>query len=196
MDYLLGKLCKKDKKKEVIMEDLQTVLLRTQSPPKKFYSSTGDFDEVYPNLYVGDWTTAKNRNLLLSLGITHVVNAAQGIGFGLVDTNEQFYQPLNIRYIGLALCDDPSVAICEYFDSVSNFIDDALNQKGKVLVHCIMGISRSATIAIAYLIIKQNMRAKEAVEKVKKAREIRPNDGFLSQIAQLDNDRMLLLTQQ
>lgn len=52
-----------------------------------------------------------------------------------------------------------------------------------------MGISRSATITIAYLIIKKGLRAKEAVEKVKKARYIQPNIGFLKQLAQLDNDR-------
>lgn len=67
---------------------------------------------------------------MLSLGITHVVNAAQGIGFGMVDTNEEFYQPVNIQYMGLALWDDSNVAINEYFDSVSNFIDDALLQNG------------------------------------------------------------------
>lgn len=75
--------------------------------------------------------TAKNLNLLVSLGITHVVNAAQGIGFGMVDTKEELYSPLNIQYMGLPLCDDPNVAINEYFDSVSNFIDDALSQKGE-----------------------------------------------------------------
>lgn len=67
----------------------------------------------------------------MSLGITHVVNAAQGVGFGMVDTNEHFYHPVNIRYMGLAVCDDSNVAINEYFDSVSNFIDDALSQKGQ-----------------------------------------------------------------
>ncbi|XP_025191429.1 dual specificity protein phosphatase 3 [Melanaphis sacchari] len=190
MDYLLAKFRKKEPKKEVTFEDLQAVLLRTQPPPKKKYLSTCDYNEICPRVYVGDWNTAKNLNLLLSLGITHVVNAAQGIGFGMVDTNEQFYRPFNIQYMGLALCDDPNVAINEYFDSVSNFIDDALLQKGKVLVHCIMGISRSATITIAYLMIKKGLRAKEAVEKVKKARDIRPNNGFLKQLAQLDNDRV------
>lgn len=74
--------------------------------------------------------------MLLSLGITHVVNAAQGTGFGMVDTNEQLYQPVNIQYMGLAVYDDPSVAINEYFDCVSNFIDDALSQKGKLSCYC------------------------------------------------------------
>lgn len=61
---------------------------------------------------------------------------------------------------------------------------------GKVLIHCIMGISRSATIAIAYLMIKKRFKAKEAVEKVKKARDIKPNNGFLKQLVQLDNDKL------
>lgn len=74
--------------------------------------------------------TAKNLNLLLSLGITHVINAAQGIGFGMVDTNEQFYRPVNIQFMGLPLFDDSNVAINEYFGSAANFIDDALSQKG------------------------------------------------------------------
>lgn len=57
-----------------------------------------------------------------------------------------------------------------------------------------MGISRSPTIAIAYLMIKKGLRAKDAVEKVKKARDIRPNNGFLLQLAQLDNDRLHKMT--
>lgn len=66
----------------------------------------------------------------MSLGVTHVVNAAQGIGFGMVNTNEKLYDPVKIKYMGLPLCDDPKVAINEYFVSASNFIDDALSQKG------------------------------------------------------------------
>lgn len=61
-----------------------------------------------------------------------MVNAAQGNGYGMVDTNEQFYHPVNIKYMGLPLNDDPNVAINEYFDSASNFIDDVLSQKGEL----------------------------------------------------------------
>lgn len=56
-----------------------------------------------------------------------------------------------------------------------------------------MGISRSATIVIAYLMIKKQLRAKEAIERVKKARDIQPNNGFLKQLAQLDNDKFHIL---
>lgn len=56
-----------------------------------------------------------------------------------------------------------------------------------------MGISRSATIVIAYLMIKKRLRAKEAIERVKKARDIQPNNGFLKQLAQLDNDKFNIL---
>ncbi|VVC44563.1 Protein-tyrosine phosphatase-like,Atypical dual specificity phosphatase, subfamily A,Atypical dual [Cinara cedri] len=189
----IAKIFKKESKREIDFEDLQNVLTRTQPPIKKLKISTCDYSEVYPRIYVGDWNTAQNLNLLLSLGITHVVNAAEGNGFDLVKTNEEFYRPVNIAYMGLSLSDDPDVAINEYFDSVSNFIDDALLQKGKILIHCIMGISRSATIAIAYLMIKKRLRAKDAVEKVKKARYIQPNDGFLKQLAQLDNDLFHIL---
>lgn len=55
MEYLLAKFRKKEPKREVTLEDLQTVLLRTQPPPKKLKISTCDYSEVYSKIYVGDW---------------------------------------------------------------------------------------------------------------------------------------------
>lgn len=55
MEYLLSKFRKKEPKKEVTFEELRDTLLRTQSPPKKLKLSTGDFNEVYPKIFVGDW---------------------------------------------------------------------------------------------------------------------------------------------
>lgn len=51
-----------------------------------------------------------------------------------------------------------------------------------------MGVSRSATCVIVYLMIAKRMSASEAIRTVRLRREIRPNDGFLQQIADLDNE--------
>ena len=50
-----------------------------------------------------------------------------------------------------------------------------------------MGMSRSSTCVLAYLMLRQNMTAVEALTEVRRHRDIRPNDGFLRQIADLDN---------
>lgn len=63
-----------------------------------------------------------------------------------------------------------------------------LQKTGKVLVNCLMGMSRSSTCVLAYLMIRQNMTAIDALTVVRRHREIRPNDGFLKQLADLDNE--------
>lgn len=56
----------------------------------------------------------------------------------------------------------------------------------KLLVHCVMGRSRSATLFLAYLMICENMTLVEAIEQVKERRRIVPNWGFLKQLRELD----------
>ena len=50
-----------------------------------------------------------------------------------------------------------------------------------------MGMSRSSTCVLAYLMLKKDMTALDALQEVRRHREIRPNDGFLRQLADLDN---------
>lgn len=57
---------------------------------------------------------------------------------------------------------------------------------GKVLVHCQVGVSRSATLVLAYLMLKQNLTLVEAVCAVKDKRGVIPNRGFLRQLIKLD----------
>ncbi|XP_015434142.1 PREDICTED: dual specificity protein phosphatase 3 [Dufourea novaeangliae] len=146
-----------------------------------------DCDEVYPGIYIGDSATARNKQYLQMLGITHLLNCAEGKRFGFVNTDENYYKDTTIKYLGLPLADVCSTDISKYFDTVADFIDEAVSTKGKAFVHCVLGISRSSTCVLAYLMIKKEMLAVDAVKTVRKNRYIQPNDGFLHQLARLDN---------
>ena len=51
-----------------------------------------------------------------------------------------------------------------------------------------MGISRSATLILAYLIRHRKMKLDEAIRIVAKQRLIWPNEGFLGKLIQYQND--------
>lgn len=148
-----------------------------------------DCDEVYPGIYVGDAAAAKNKAYLRLMGITHVLNTAEGCRYGQVDTGHIYYRDMpTIRYMGFPMMDQPTTDISRYFYVASKFIDNAITSGGKILVHCLVGMSRSATCVLAYLMICRKMSAVEAIRAVRMRRDIRPNDGFLQQIADLDNE--------
>ena len=60
-----------------------------------------------------------------------------------------------------------------------DFIDEARSSGGRVLVHCSQGVSRSATIVIAYCMWKLALPYDDIFDHVKKIRHvISPNVGF------------------
>ncbi|XP_011865435.1 PREDICTED: dual specificity protein phosphatase 3 [Vollenhovia emeryi] len=146
-----------------------------------------DCDEVYPGIYIGDSLTARNKKYLKMLGITHLLNSAEGTRFGFVNTNSNYYADTTIKYLGLQVKDLPSEDIGKYFYTAANFIDEAMSTRGKAFVHCMQGVSRSATCVLAYLMIKKDMLACDALHLLRTNRDVRPNKGFLWQLAQLDN---------
>jgi len=89
--------------------------------------------------------------------------------------------------MGLQLLDVPQTNISIHFNDVADFIDLALDAGGKVLVNCEMGMSRSSTCVLAYLMLRHHMSADEALSMVRKHRFVRPNRGFLRQLDELDN---------
>ncbi|XP_038833635.1 dual specificity protein phosphatase 16 [Salvelinus namaycush] len=73
--------------------------------------------------------------------------------------------------------------ILPWLDRSVEFIEKAKASDACVLVHCLAGISRSATIAIAYIMTRMDMSLDEAYRFVKEKRPtISPNFNFLGQL--------------
>lgn len=140
------------------------------------------YDEVYPGIYMGDYTLTQNKAVLLELGISHVVNCSQGSGSREVSTNASYYRGSSIKYHGIKALDSPTYNMMPHFNAASEFVEKALKKGGKVFVHCYKGVSRSATIVIAYLMLKCNIDLEDAVKMIRAKRKIHPNDGFIRQL--------------
>ncbi|KAB5555892.1 hypothetical protein PHYPO_G00039340 [Pangasianodon hypophthalmus] len=143
-------------------------------------------NEVWPNIFIGDEQTARNRYSLQKLGVTHVLNAAEGER-NSVCTGAGYYSNMDIEYYGIEAEDIPSFNISVHFFTMAEYMRRVLsNAQNKLLVHCVMGRSRSATLVLAYLMIEEKMTLVEAIEQVKRHRQIIPNWGFLKQLRELD----------
>ncbi|XP_058476495.1 dual specificity phosphatase 29-like [Solea solea] len=143
-------------------------------------------NEVWPHVYIGDEETAKDKYTLKRFGITHILNAAEGT-WNNVDTGAGYYSDMDVVYYGVVAEDVATFDLSQYFFSAAHFIEETLkNPQNKLLVHCVMGRSRSATLFLAYLMICENMTVVDAIEHVKNHRRIIPNWGFLKQLRELD----------
>lgn len=82
----------------------------------------------------------------------------------------------NIESIKVEVVDRQTESLSKYFDVLADKINDVAKRNSASLVHCVAGISRSATIVLAYLMKYLRMNLKDAHSLVKSRRPlIRPN---------------------
>ncbi|CAL8282908.1 unnamed protein product [Merluccius merluccius] len=141
-------------------------------------------DEVWPNLFIGDMSVANDRYSLWKLGITHVLNAAHGAPRS---AGSRRFHGDRVDYYGVAAEDSAAFHLARYFTPCADYIQRALDTPGaRVMVHCAVGVSRSASLVLAYLMIRHGYRLLDAILKVKERRWVFPNRGFLRQLSALD----------
>lgn len=145
------------------------------------------YNEVYPGIILGDKEIASNIDRLKKEGITHVLNCAQGNKFNQIDTTSSYFQTAGIQFHGIRANDVSTFNMSSEFDKAADFLEKALKTVGnKVYVHCHQGISRSATIVLAYLMLKCDLPLLEALKTVRDKRLVHPNDGFVKQLCILN----------
>ncbi|KAL6732875.1 hypothetical protein Aduo_003588 [Ancylostoma duodenale] len=88
-----------------------------------------------------------------------------------------------VEYMKVRIDDHPYARIQDYFDQVADKIKAVKDRGGKTLVHCMAGVSRSASLVMIYLVKYERMTLRQAYHYVKSARPvIRPNVGFWKQM--------------
>jgi len=83
-----------------------------------------------------------------------------------------------------------------HFNQAITFIDQIKNKNGKILVHCKAGVSRSATICLAYLISNSKKCLNDAYDEIKsKRRVISPNFNFMGQLLSWQDEQLGTIVQ-
>jgi len=139
-------------------------------------------NKVHPGIIIGNGETVCDISYLKSVGVTHVLNTAEQH----VMVNPAKYANHGIKYYGFHVDDLPHCDISRYFHRTTDFIHSAVGGGGLVVVNCYMGLSRSASCVLAYLITKQDMSLIQALDHIKRSRAVRPNEGFMQQLRVVD----------
>ncbi|XP_072528777.1 dual specificity protein phosphatase 16 [Salminus brasiliensis] len=130
---------------------------------------------ILPHLYLGCQRDVLNKDLMQQNDIAYVLNASNTCPKPDFIPESHFLRvPVNDSF-----CEK----ILPWLDKSVEFIEKAKACNARVLVHCLAGISRSATIAIAYIMKRMDMSLDEAYRFVKEKRPtISPNFNFLGQL--------------
>ncbi|KAL3512108.1 hypothetical protein ACH5RR_024825 [Cinchona calisaya] len=134
------------------------------------------------SLFIGGALAASSVYTVQHLGISHILClCANEIG----QSDSQF--PKLFEYKNFSVCDNEDTMISDIFEEAHDFIDHVEQTGGKVLVHCFEGRSRSATLVLAYLMIRKNYTLLEAWNSLRRVhRRAQPNDGFARILLDLD----------
>ena len=133
------------------------------------------YEQITNKIYLGNEDTARDKEILNKLNISNILICAEGC--------EPFF-PNEFKYKILYIDDAIDENILSWLKEAFEFIDSSINN---IYIHCAMGISRSPTIVISYLMYKKKMKYEEAYDFVKEKRKvISPNSGFQEQLKKFE----------
>lgn len=129
------------------------------------------------DLYLGDLHAANDHELRQKYNIKAIISVSK-YQISIMGLNE---------YLQIPCKDEPNIMLFRWFRITSEFIERNL-EKGSVLIHCNHCISRSPTIAIAYMINKLHIRPDDALSIIHINRPCAcPNPGFWKQLCDCYN---------
>ncbi|CAF2331091.1 unnamed protein product [Rotaria sp. Silwood2] len=136
-----------------------------------------DADLIDDRVWLGSIVAVESTIALDSLHITHILS--------LINSELPIIEHDNFIRKHIRVEDEETTDLLTEFDSCYDFIDKALseNSNNNVLIHCLAGVSRSATIACMWLMRRHKLSANDALKRLMHARpHISPNMSFAAQL--------------
>ncbi|XP_067009394.2 dual specificity protein phosphatase MPK-4 [Anabrus simplex] len=141
-----------------------------------FDAGPTNLDCIEPGLWLGNLTAATDVETLSRLHINHILTVDS------CPLPRKITMLPGVKTKFIQVTDTPREDLLSHFAEALDFIK-AGQETSVVLVHCYFGVSRSATIVIAYIMKKHNLSYEEAFQRVKERRRfVGPNPGFQSQL--------------
>ncbi|KAK6317575.1 hypothetical protein J4Q44_G00129750 [Coregonus suidteri] len=120
-----------------------------------------------------EWN-ASNLEELQNSGVQYILNVTKEI--------DNFF-PGVFEYHNIRVYDEEATDLLAYWNDTYKFISRAKKAGAKCLVHCKMGVSRSASTVIAYAMKEYGWDLERAFDHVKERRAVtKPNPSFMRQL--------------
>ncbi|CAI2728091.1 unnamed protein product [Schistosoma spindalis] len=145
---------------------------------KQILTICGQMDKasvIFDHVLLGTSFNASNRDELKRLNVTHILNVTREV--------DNFFPGDKFEYKNIRVYDDEQSTLLPYWEETHRFINEAKIMGTRCLVHCKMGISRSASTVIAYAMKENNWDLKTALSYIKDRRPcVQPNPGFMREL--------------
>ncbi|XP_029626099.1 protein phosphatase Slingshot homolog 1 [Salmo trutta] len=130
--------------------------------------------EIFDHVYLGSEWNASNLEELQNSGVQYILNVTREI--------DNFF-PGVFEYHNIRVYDEEATDLLAYWNDTYKFISRARKAGAKCLVHCKMGVSRSASTVIAYAMKEYGWDLERAFNFVKERRAVtKPNPSFMRQL--------------
>jgi hypothetical protein len=158
--------------------------LSTPSPTSPTSLSLSAPPMALSNVFIGCAVAANSFHVLRSLRISHFLNATEDLF--VADDSAQFIER-EFTVLRIPLRDDEDEDIEPYFHSAAAFIEGAVADGGRCLVHCHAGQSRSCALVIAWLLLYKSFNLRDAIALVQRTRpSAAPNAGYMQALCRLE----------
>ncbi|XP_068616138.1 protein phosphatase Slingshot homolog 2-like [Brachionichthys hirsutus] len=155
--------CNLSEFKEFIDKEMLVILGQLESPA-----------QIFEHVYLGSEWNASNLEELQTSGVHFILNVTREI--------DNFF-PGMFEYQNIRVYDEEATNLLEYWNQTYEFISKAKRTGTRCLVHCKMGVSRSASTVVAYAMKERGWDLSTALQHVQGRRAIaKPNPAFMRQL--------------